>query len=274
MLGALTLNAEDCPCEGGTAEYSVDCDGDGTNDACSTDDCEPCEAGNPASTGMECCGDEEFDPTASTSESFSPPSSITDALADGIKNIPFVDDASTSADITAEVFDCCDADTIVSDGKKSLSGTVSASATINKTLSPIDFDFSRNWWGCGEVGVIAEVGPYIEVSPSVSATVSGTLDECGSDNWGASGTATGTLTGGLQSNIVAVVCDESTYVELNASATTGVTGTISWNSNSGTSGTACVHDLTGDVTATAELPLFGRKSFPILDDYVIVSGNC
>jgi hypothetical protein len=223
---------------------------------------------------MECCGDEEFDPTASTSESFSPPSSITDALADGIKNIPYVDDASTSADITAEVFDCCDGDTIVSDGKKTLSGTVAASATINKTLSPIDFSFSHNWHLCGEVGLVAEVGPYIEVSPSVSATVSGTLDECGSDNWGASGTATGTLTGGLQANVVAVVCDESTYVEVNASGTTGVSGTISWNSNSGTSGTACVHDLTADVSAKVDIPFWGEEEITILDDFVIVSGNC
>ena len=63
ILGALTLNAEDCPCEGGTAPYSVDCDGDGTMDACDTSDCPPCSEQNPdPSEGMDCCGDQEFDP--------------------------------------------------------------------------------------------------------------------------------------------------------------------------------------------------------------------
>ena len=39
MLGVLTLNAEECPCDGGTADYSFDCDDDGTMDACSADEC-------------------------------------------------------------------------------------------------------------------------------------------------------------------------------------------------------------------------------------------
>ena len=41
LINAGSLHATDCPCDGGTAEYSVDCSGDGTPDACSSDDCDP-----------------------------------------------------------------------------------------------------------------------------------------------------------------------------------------------------------------------------------------
>jgi hypothetical protein len=55
-------HAQICPCEDGTVEYTVDCDGDGVNDACNTEDCGPCVAGNDPSEGKRCCLSEEFDP--------------------------------------------------------------------------------------------------------------------------------------------------------------------------------------------------------------------
>ena len=39
LLSACALQAQNCPCKQGTADYSVDCDGDGTNDVCKTGDC-------------------------------------------------------------------------------------------------------------------------------------------------------------------------------------------------------------------------------------------
>lgn len=39
LLWGCMLQAQNCPCENGTADYSVDCDGDGVDDACSTGDC-------------------------------------------------------------------------------------------------------------------------------------------------------------------------------------------------------------------------------------------
>lgn len=64
LINAGSLHATDCPCDGGTAEYSVDCSGDGTPDACSSDDCPPCSEKNPnpSTPGYECCGEEEYDP--------------------------------------------------------------------------------------------------------------------------------------------------------------------------------------------------------------------
>ena len=39
LLSACALQAQNCPCKNGTADYSVDCDGDGVDDACKTGDC-------------------------------------------------------------------------------------------------------------------------------------------------------------------------------------------------------------------------------------------
>ena len=56
LISTGSLHATNCPCDGGTAEYSVDCSGNGVMDACSSDDCPPCSEKNPnPSTGMICC---------------------------------------------------------------------------------------------------------------------------------------------------------------------------------------------------------------------------
>lgn len=55
------LYAADCPCENGTADFTVDCDKNGIMDACNEADCPGCENGrdNP-SEGMQCCNGKEI----------------------------------------------------------------------------------------------------------------------------------------------------------------------------------------------------------------------
>jgi hypothetical protein len=62
MLGALTLNADDDCCPDGSP-FSVDCDGNGTPDACSTDDCAECSTSNPdpIAPNTDCCGGTGYD---------------------------------------------------------------------------------------------------------------------------------------------------------------------------------------------------------------------
>jgi hypothetical protein len=43
LFGVLTVYAEDCPCDGGTTEYTYDCDNDGVNDACDSSECDGCD---------------------------------------------------------------------------------------------------------------------------------------------------------------------------------------------------------------------------------------
>jgi hypothetical protein len=83
-FGALILAAEDCPCAGGTAEYSVDCDEDGTMDACDTSECPACTELNPDPDPGYCCGPDggqisEIVPTASPTEPTSTPAYVTGA---------------------------------------------------------------------------------------------------------------------------------------------------------------------------------------------------
>ena len=206
MLGALTLNAEDCPCEGGTADYSVDCDGDGTNDACSTDDCAACEAGNPASTGMECCDDEEFDPNwkgIGVTQSFSADPALVGKINNAVNLIPGVNITLTSAkgSVSGDKKDCCESDELQADGIGYAEGSLTVSGalkdltifgppTISKkydfTVVEVDIDFNvgaklssdlsvggiggSRWDNCG--GDSCNYGSFsVSVSPSVAVTL-------------------------------------------------------------------------------------------------------
>jgi hypothetical protein len=274
LLGVATICAE-CECDDGTMDYSVDCDGDGTNDACSTDDCEACEAGNPASTGMECCGDEEFDPSEVGASKTWDISSVKSAIEAAVSAIPYVEEPEASASATISFTPCCDgSDGVVDDGVGTITGNASVSVTFDKTLSPFSVDFTFDIIGC-EVGAIVDVGPYVSLTPSLSLAISGSIDNCADTaDWGGSGTAGGAVTAGVRAETVAVVCGKSIYAKGNASATTGVKGTFSWNSSTGAAGNVCVDDLTGDISVSAEIPFWGEEEFDVIKDYVFISGNC
>lgn len=138
MLGTAVplLADEDCPCAGGTEPYTVDCDGDGTMDACSTDECPSCTVQNPdpSTPGYECCGSEEFDPDAGWGGSFSQSlnfSQIIDAANDSLDTLPIsggcsFDSPSVTGSISGqEKEECCDDE--LTDLKK-FTGTISVSS--------------------------------------------------------------------------------------------------------------------------------------------------
>ena len=275
ILGALTLNAEDCPCEGGTAPYSVDCDGDGTMDACSTVDCEPCEGGNPASTGMACCGDVEYDPSANIEKSWEI-KKLKSAIESALAAIPYVSDPEAGANVNINFSPCCGStDTVIEEGKGEISGDVSVSVQLEKTLSPFSSEFYFDIKGCGRVGASVNVGPFIELRPSLSAVVSGSVDRCDdTETWGASGTATGNVVAGVKAETKAIVCDKSVSANAEANASTVVTGSFSWNNNDGAEGKACVSDLFGNIFVEASIPFYGKKKINIVNKYVFLEGNC
>lgn len=180
MLGALTLNAEDCPCEGGTAEYSVDCDGDGTNDACDTGDCPPCSDQNPdpETSGYECCGDEEYDPNADWNGSFTLASldftAILDAANDAMDTLPTqagcsFDDPTVSGDITYQTKDDCCEDELTE--LRKFSGSVNVNMVAGCNI-PIPF---------ATIPKVAET--FLVVNAGVGGSVSASTEEtCGEDN--------------------------------------------------------------------------------------------
>lgn len=225
---------------------------------------------------VECCGDTEYDPSAVGASQTWDVSAVASAIEAAVSAIPYIDDPEADASATISFSPCCDgSDTVVDDGVGTVSGDASVSVTFEKTLSPISLDVSVNVIGCGEIGGIVGLGPYVTLTPSLSINLTGSVDNCdNTTDWGGSGTASGSVTGGVRAETVIVVCDKSASATANASATTGVQGTFSWNSETGATGNACVNDLTGDISASVDLPFWGPYNFDLIEDYSFLEGNC
>lgn len=254
MLGATTLNAEDCPCDGGTADYSVDCDGDGTNDACSADDCEPCEAGNPASTGMECCGNEEFDPTPT---SFTPQQWNIQQIMDMYNTAksaltaigPCNDSGGGAPSVGVQVAffkECCDDDIV---DLEKYTGSVTwdlGSTTCDWPILGIPYTASVN--------VTANAGFNVSINASGEQTCDET-DICFTGN------ASFSLGGGVSATAAAGV------IRVSATLQAANTADVGYCTVSGVTGNVCVSSL--DVVGTAELAFISKSI-----SYNLYSGGC
>ncbi|MCS6245422.1 MAG: hypothetical protein H2172_16440 [Opitutus sp.] len=188
ILGLLPIlsYAQDCPCDDGTSEYTVDCDGDGVNDACSVEDCGPCVAGNEASEGNECCGTTEYDPE--TDWEFTPYSVDLQALQEAYgaaKNIfesvgPCEQSAGGLPTVSVElgVKDVCCNETLVS--KDKYQGTASW-----------NFGSIQCEWPLFGIPIIGSVNGVGNLGANVSFSISGeqTCDEteiCSTGTFGVS----------------------------------------------------------------------------------------
>ena len=275
-LGLCSLQGQDCPCEGGTADFSVDCDGDGIKDACSIDDCKPCQLDKPPSDKKECCGNKEYDPSKDTIEKKYDVKPVADFISSAFNKLPYVDGVEGGAEATIALKPCCNsAEEVENLGVGKITGSLSASASVDKTLSPLDISHTMDIKACGEVGVILDVGPYIKLGASLEAKITGTKNQCDdTEEWVASASASGKVTAGVKAEAVMVVCFVSVYGKADASVSTAVGGEFTYSNLTGGSADICYGDLKGDINAEFDVPAYGQKEFKLKKDYLFVAGNC
>ena len=275
-LGLCSLQGQDCPCEGGTADFSVDCDGDGIKDACSIDDCKPCQLDKPPSDKRECCGNKEYDPSEDTIEKKYDVKPVADFISSAFNKLPYVDGVEGGAEATIAFKPCCNsAEEVENLGVGKITGSVSASATVDKTLSPLDINNKVEVRCCGKVGFMISAGPYIKIGASLEAKITGTKNQCDdTEEWEASASASGKVTAGVKAEAEIVSCDVSIYGKVNASVSTAVGGEFTYNSLTGGSSDICYSDLKGDIIAEYNVPVYGHKEFKLIEDHLFVAGNC
>jgi hypothetical protein len=259
ILGALTLNAEDCPCEGGTAEYTVDCDGDGTNDACSTDDCDPCTTANPdpETAGYECCGGEEFDPdyewgSTLSQINFSELVTIWNSTKDTLNTISPCDTSGSpipSGSLTVSFTnDCCDDS--VTDLRK-FAGNVSWDAG----------SISCDW---PFVGIPYVASANVTVNGGFGVTINANdTEDCDGNELCFDGNPDFTIGGGISATAGFGV------IRVSCTLQTGASVNVTYCVDSGfDSPSACIGQI--KVVGTASFLSAADKAI----EYVIYSGNC
>jgi len=262
LINAGSLHAADCPCDGGTAEYSVDCSGDGTPDACSSDDCPPCSEKNPnpSTPGYECCGEEEWNPNSpwgnKTTLSELDFTQIINAANNALNMTPtqagcsFNDPEVTGSIEYESKKDCCE-DELKNLSKFSGSVNLSLSASCN---IPIPF---------ASVPKVAET--YLILSAGVGGSVTAAVEEtCDSDqvcfnvDLGVSGGV-----GGMLSILLGIVEAEA-FLALTGNVDAG------YCTNDGFSGVnICFGSVTGTVETRAAWGL-ARTSY----SYTYELSNC
>lgn len=258
MAGVFTVNAQTCPCEGGTADYSVDCDGDGTMDACSTADCEPCEAGNPASTGMDCCADVEFDPEwkgIGVTQSFTADPALVGKINSAVNLIPGVNISLSSAkgSVSGDKKDCCDTDTLQTDGIGYAEGSLTVSGSLQDlTLFGPPTISKRYDFTVVEVDIDFNVGAKFSSDLSVGGTGGSRWDECGGDscNYGSFQVSVSPT---VDVTLEVIACVETWFsskrcVDIQATPAS-ISVSLSGNISSGDRNTC--QSVTGDVTLSA-----------------------
>ena len=190
LINAGSLHATDCPCDGGTAEFSVDCSGDGTPDACSSDDCPPCSEKNPnpSTPGYECCGEEEYDPQwkgMGIAHSFTADPALVGKINTAVNLIPLVtvNLDSVKGTVSGDKRDCCKLNSLQSDGV----GYAQGSLTVKGNLKDLTifgpptvtrkYDFT-----VVEVDIQFNVGAKLTADLSVDGTGGSRWDNCSDES--------------------------------------------------------------------------------------------
>jgi hypothetical protein len=253
LLGAINIYA-DCECDDGTTDYSVDCDGDGINDACDTTDCDPCEAGNPASGIMACCDSVEYDPNPTTWEpqtwNLQQLMTMYNAAKGALTTLgPCSDTGGGAPSVGAQIatFKKCCSDEIIDLEKYSGSVTWDlGSTTCDWPIVGVPYTASIN--------ITANAGFNASLSTSGEQTCEET-DVC----FSLSGSFSGG--GGLSATVAAGV------IRFSGTLQVGTTVALNFCSESGVGGDLCV--ATMDVVGTAELAFISKSV-----SYNLYTGGC
>lgn len=227
---------------------------------CDCGECQRCDEGQGA-----CVPDDSQDPglpcvEVSAGEALSTATSVVESA---IGQIPYVEDPMVDASVSAEACPGCCNGSVLPAKDVSISGSVEAQATIEKTLSPVDFEFEREATIFGfdvELEFELAVGPRITAMPMLSANVTGSRDNCAGENClmvTGCGGATVSLGATATAEIEVEVEDSELElgVTLEAFATAPAAARVSYSSGAlcdsqGSEVTGCLGDLTGTIAVS------------------------
>lgn len=234
-----------------------------------------CGLSAPLIVQAECCGDQELDSSTTTIAIGRELSDAQVFVKNALNSIPYVSGASVGVSGSIAAQDICCNENIITNGKKDLSGTLSGSITASKTLSPIDIPITYTIPGTTcTTGITLRAGPLIGVTAELSLNVTGEINSCSNTrNLSGSANASGTATAGLVAVAGITACGYDLEAKGNATASTGITGGVSYSSNGGSSYNICFQDLTADIGISICIGTW-NCSLTVARGYVLVKGNC
>jgi len=195
-----------------------------------------------------------------------------------------ISDVGVSSNLFAETCPTCCNDMELFPGIISFGGSVTGTATVTGSLSPLNRSFMvrREILGCEiELDVDLEMGPVIELVPSLTLNGGGSHNLCTSENCftlGGESTLDVELRLGMTARTQLGLCNgEQTEFEVTAVAkvNTDAMASVNWDkcASPPTSFDGCMGKLAGQATVTIELPIVG--SFDVKSpQFVFYSGNC
>lgn len=228
----------------------------------------------PLALPAECCGDYEID-TSTTTVAIG--RELNDSLTfvkNALNAIPYVSGASAEVSGSVVMQDICCNEEIITDGKKTVSGTITGSVTVSKTLSPIDYSFKYTVPGTScTTGITLRAGPLIEVAVGISLGVTGEINNC-TNTTALSGSANahGTITAGFTAVQELQACGYAIKASANATASTGVVGGVTYSSNGASTYNIGFQDVTADITINTCILTYDC-SITIARGYVLIKGN-
>lgn len=243
------------PSGSGTAHDCPECQ------KCENDDCVPDDAADPGGPCISVSLSSELD-------------KATSLVQGALSKVPFVDKVSVEASASGESCPLCCKGSKMDHGELKGTGSVTASAEIEKTLSPISLphiDVKKSFLGIEvEFEALLEIGPFVRLTPSLSADLSVTKDRCkGEDCATVRGCGAFTVTLGGKADAVieadvdvgpweTPIDDVFFFARVEASASAPGVAYVRYASGAacegptGTDVRGCIADLTGDIIVQIE----------------------